>query len=62
MSLVRRSGDPLVERLERAVADAGAICSAITGWENRWSQRSLVDQNPEGVSERAKATLSKARL
>ena len=60
MSLIRRSGDPLVERLERAVADAGAICSAITGWENRWSQRSLVDQNPEGVSERAKATLSKA--
>ena len=60
IGLIRRSGDPLVENLECAVADAGAICSAITGWENRWSQRSIVDQNPEGVSERTKATLAKA--
>src|SRR5690606_3152111 len=32
----------------------------ITGWENRWYQRALIDANPEGVSARAKATLEKA--
>jgi Asp-tRNA(Asn)/Glu-tRNA(Gln) amidotransferase A subunit family amidase len=60
VQLLRRGGDPLVEMLERAIADAGSICNAITAWENRWSQRSLVDQNPDGVSARAKATLAKA--
>jgi Asp-tRNA(Asn)/Glu-tRNA(Gln) amidotransferase A subunit family amidase len=58
--LVRRHTDPLVEKLERAVDHAGEICNAITGWENRWAQRNLVDQNPDGVSARAKATLAKA--
>jgi Asp-tRNA(Asn)/Glu-tRNA(Gln) amidotransferase A subunit family amidase len=32
----------------------------VTGWENRWGQRGIVDNNPAGVSERAKATLAKA--
>ena len=34
--------------------------SAITAWENRWSQRNLVDIDPDGVSERAKGVLAKA--
>ena len=42
------------------VADGRAVCNAITGWENRWAMRNLVDQYPDGVSPRAKATLAKA--
>ena len=49
-----------IESLERSVADGRAICNAITSWENRWYQRGIVDQNPDGVSARAKATLAKA--
>jgi Asp-tRNA(Asn)/Glu-tRNA(Gln) amidotransferase A subunit family amidase len=58
--LIRRASHPLVEKLETAIADAAAISSAITAWENRWWQRNLVDQSPDGVSARAKATLAKA--
>jgi Asp-tRNA(Asn)/Glu-tRNA(Gln) amidotransferase A subunit family amidase len=54
----RTSGE--VEALERAIANGTAVASGITGWENRWSTRNLVDQFPDGVSERAKATLAKA--
>ena len=46
--------------MERAIGNATAVASGITGWENRWSTRNLVDQFPDGVSERAKATLAKA--
>ncbi|MEZ5907890.1 MAG: amidase [Hyphomicrobiaceae bacterium] len=60
VTLLRRKQHPLIERLEQAIHEAGRICWAITGWENRWNQRNLVDNNPEGVSERAKATLAKA--
>ena len=60
IQLLRRSADPLVEKLERAIANAGPVCNAITAWENRWSQRSLVDQNPDGVSARTQATLANA--
>jgi Asp-tRNA(Asn)/Glu-tRNA(Gln) amidotransferase A subunit family amidase len=58
--LLHRASHPLVEKLEAAIADADAICSAITAWENRWGHRNLVDQRPDGVSARAKATLAKA--
>ncbi|HKK29505.1 MAG TPA: amidase, partial [Alphaproteobacteria bacterium] len=60
VELVRRDDDAMVEALEQAIAQAGEICSRITAWENRWAQRNLVDTNPEGVSERAKATLAMA--
>ena len=60
IQLLRRSVDPMVDKLERAIANAGPLCNAITAWENRWSQRSLVDQNPDGVSARTKATLANA--
>ena len=59
IQLLRRA-DSLVDRLERAIGNAAAICNAITAWENRWWQRSLVDQNPDGVSDRTKAMLAKA--
>ena len=60
VSLIRRKDHPLVEALERAVANGRAVCNGITSWENRWGQRGIVDNNPAGVSERAKATLAKA--
>jgi len=48
--------------LNHSIAKSRAICGAITGWENRWYQRNLIDQQPNGVSERAKATLSRAEM
>ncbi len=60
VALLRRTDDPLIEALEQAVSDARSVCGAITGWENRWSQRGLVDLYPEDVSPRAQATLAKA--
>jgi Asp-tRNA(Asn)/Glu-tRNA(Gln) amidotransferase A subunit family amidase len=60
VTLLRRHDHPWIEVLEQAIGSANAICSAITSWENRWGQRSLVDEHPDGVSERAKATLAKA--
>jgi Asp-tRNA(Asn)/Glu-tRNA(Gln) amidotransferase A subunit family amidase len=60
IQLLRRNADPLVDKLERAIENAAQVCNAITGWENRWSHRNLVDQNPDGVSDRTKATLAKA--
>jgi Asp-tRNA(Asn)/Glu-tRNA(Gln) amidotransferase A subunit family amidase len=58
--LIGRASHPLVEKLETAIADAAAVCSAITAWENRWWQRNLLDQFPQGVSDRTKAALAKA--
>lgn len=58
--LVNRRTHATVETLERAIANASMIASSITGWENRWGTRNLVDQHPDGVSARAKAVLAKA--
>jgi len=60
IEVLRRTDNPLLEKLERAIANAASIANAITGWENRWYQRNLVNENPGGVSERAKAALAKA--
>ena len=60
VTLIRRKDHPLVEALEKAIANARAICNGITSWENRWYQRGMLDASPDGVSERAKATLFKA--
>jgi Asp-tRNA(Asn)/Glu-tRNA(Gln) amidotransferase A subunit family amidase len=60
VTLLRRRDHRWVEALEQAVADGRAVCNAITSWENRWAMRNLVDQHPDGVSSRAKATLEKA--
>ena len=60
VGLLRRADNPLVESLARAVGDASEVCNAITGWENRWATRNLVDQHPDGVSERAKAVLARS--
>ena len=60
VKLLRRRDHPLVEALECAISDAAAVCNSITGWENRWATRNLVDQHPDGVSARAKAALAHA--
>jgi Asp-tRNA(Asn)/Glu-tRNA(Gln) amidotransferase A subunit family amidase len=60
VTLLRRDEHPWIEALEQAIGNARAICGALTGWENRWAQRNLVDQHPHGVSARARATLEKA--
>ncbi|MBT6277014.1 MAG: amidase [Chromatiales bacterium] len=60
IDVIRRIDNVLVESLERAIFDAGNICNAITGWENRWHTRNLVDIDATGVSERAKGTLARA--
>jgi Asp-tRNA(Asn)/Glu-tRNA(Gln) amidotransferase A subunit family amidase len=60
IALLRRADHPGIDALERAIADGRALCNAITSWENRWYQRNLVDEHPDGVSERAKATLARA--
>jgi Asp-tRNA(Asn)/Glu-tRNA(Gln) amidotransferase A subunit family amidase len=60
VTLLGRRDHPWIEAVERAIAGARELCNAITGWENRWGTRNLVDQFPNGVSARAKATLARA--
>lgn len=60
VELLTRRSSAEVEMLERAIANAGTIANEITAWENRWNTRNLVDQNPDGVSQRAKNELAKA--
>ena len=60
VTLVRCADHPLVEALEKAIANGRAVCGGITAWENRWYQRGILDNAPDGMSERAKATLLKA--
>jgi Asp-tRNA(Asn)/Glu-tRNA(Gln) amidotransferase A subunit family amidase len=60
ITLLRRQAHAWIEALEHAIDQAGTVCNAITSWENRWAQRNLVDEHPDGVSQRAKNTLARA--
>ena len=60
VTLLRRADHPLIEAFEQGIAEGRAICGAITGWENRWGQRNLLDQDPEALSPRARAILARA--
>lgn len=60
VEILCRSSDRLVEALEIAIENAQEIASHITGWENRWNTRNLVNQCPSGVSQRAKSILEHA--
>ncbi|TWT12582.1 amidase [Reyranella sp. CPCC 100927] len=60
VTLIRRTDHPFIEALERAIANGRAVCNGITSWENRWYQRGMLDAAPDGLSDRAKATLAKA--
>ena len=56
--ILRRADHAAIETLEARVANARMMANSITGWEGRWSLRALVDNHPEGVSERAKRRLA----
>jgi len=61
VTLLRRGDAPEVEALEIAIADAGRVAAGITGWENQWTYRNLVDAyGDEGISARARNTLAAA--
>lgn len=60
IDIITKADDPRVNLLELVIADARRVASDITAWENRWGTRNLVDQYPDGVSERAQAILRKA--
>ena len=60
IALVGRSDDRAVEALEQAIGDAEALCGDITAWENHWSYRYLIEDNPDRVSERMKRTVARA--
>ncbi len=56
----RAAPAPRSRRWSAPSATRRLSASGITGWENRWGTRNLVDQHPDGVSERAKAVLAKS--
>jgi len=60
VTLLRRGDHAWVEALERAIVKASDISNSITAWENRWYQANLVEQHPQGVSARLKATVKRA--
>jgi Asp-tRNA(Asn)/Glu-tRNA(Gln) amidotransferase A subunit family amidase len=60
VTILRRREMAAIEALEGAVGNGRAACGAVTIWENRWAQRNLVDEFPDGVSARAKAGLERA--
>jgi Asp-tRNA(Asn)/Glu-tRNA(Gln) amidotransferase A subunit family amidase len=60
VTILRRADHPWIEALERSLGDASKVGGMITAWENRWFIRNLVNQNPNGVSARAQATLKSA--
>jgi Asp-tRNA(Asn)/Glu-tRNA(Gln) amidotransferase A subunit family amidase len=60
VTLIRRTGHPFVEALEKAIANGRAICNGVTSWENRWYQRGMLDAAPDGISARGQATLKRA--
>ena len=60
IAVIKRRDNLLVELLEESIAEASTICNKITSWENRWAQRNLVNEFPQGVSERAQRGLEAA--
>ncbi|HZP99941.1 MAG TPA: amidase [Reyranella sp.] len=60
VTLIRRKDHPYVEALEKALGNARATCNTVTSWENRWYQRGILDNAPDGISARGQATLKRA--
>ena len=58
VTVLRRTKEPAIERFERALVGVREMANTITAWENHWAMRNLVAQHPDGVSERAKATVA----
>ena len=60
VTLLRRKDHPWIEAFEQSLRHSNEIANTITAWENRWYQEALVENHPEGVSARLKATVKKA--
>lgn len=60
ITLIRRADSATVESLESSISDATHVCGVITAWENRWGHRNLLNQHPDGTSQRIKNTLAGA--
>jgi Asp-tRNA(Asn)/Glu-tRNA(Gln) amidotransferase A subunit family amidase len=60
VQIVCREDERAVEALEQAIADAESICGSITAWENHFGYRYLLQDNPDGVSERMQHTIARA--
>ncbi|WP_149539913.1 amidase [Siccirubricoccus phaeus] len=60
VELLRRGDHPAIEAFEQGIAEGRALSTAITGWENRWYQRALLDADPEAISPRARGLLERA--
>jgi Asp-tRNA(Asn)/Glu-tRNA(Gln) amidotransferase A subunit family amidase len=57
VEVLRRGEHATVARFEEGISQARRITGAITGWENHWNTRNLVENNPGKVSERAMQAL-----
>jgi Asp-tRNA(Asn)/Glu-tRNA(Gln) amidotransferase A subunit family amidase len=51
VEVLRSTDDPLIDALERGIAEAKAITTDICDWENRWSFENLVEQYPGQYSD-----------
>jgi Asp-tRNA(Asn)/Glu-tRNA(Gln) amidotransferase A subunit family amidase len=60
VGVLRRGDSPLLESFEQALTGAQALTSAITGWENHWNLRNLINNSPDGVSAGTKAVVTAA--
>jgi Asp-tRNA(Asn)/Glu-tRNA(Gln) amidotransferase A subunit family amidase len=60
IELLSRKNDQHVEAFERSIAKGSKIAGRITAWENQWFYRNLVDENGNGISERAMKVLNMA--
>ncbi len=59
-ALIRRDNNCTVGIFESELRGAQDLCLAITAWENRWNTRNIVNQHPDGVSERTLEILANA--
>ena len=57
VALLTRADHPSIETLEQAIREARRIGGYITLWENRWAQRNLINEHPDGVSERTQRSV-----
>ncbi|CFO81649.1 amidase [Bordetella pertussis] len=46
MRIVRRADCSLVDGLERAIAQAGALSMRLISWEHHWSLKNMAEQHP----------------
>jgi len=55
VTVLRRSGDPLLERLEQALIGATALTTSILSREHLWAFRDVYEANPDRISARGKS-------